>query len=77
MDKHIYIIGPNKELNEQFIGQMFGEEYKFAPDLFKTSVDMLEPDDAIQTYVILDNNDEWLMNYTTKRMTDTVVVKEF
>lgn len=77
MDKHVYIIGPNKELNEVFLGQMFGAKYKFAPDMFKLSTDKIEPTDAIHTYVILDGNEEWLIHYSTKRLEDTVLVKDF
>jgi len=76
-EKHIYILGPNKELNERFIGEMFDEEYKFSPGLFRVSEDMLDPEDAIQVYVLVDGNDEWLMHYSTKRMTNTILVKEF
>jgi len=78
--KHVYIVGPNKELNEKFLGSMFGEEYKFAPNLFRVSTNMMDPDgphDAIQIYVVLDDNEDWLMHYTTKSLFNTTLVKDF
>lgn len=75
--KHVYIVGPNTELNEKFLGAMFGEEYKFAPSLFRVSTDMINPTDAIQTYIILDDSEEWLMHYSTNKMADMTLVKDF
>ena len=76
-DKKVYILGPNEEKNERFIGTYFPLEWKTVPSLIQMSTDKLEPKDAIYTYVILDNNEDWLFHYTGNKTSNVVLVKDF
>jgi len=75
IEKYVYILGPNKELNDKFCGTYFPlSVYK---DTIKISSEMIIPEDSIQTYVLIDNNDDWLLYYSTQKACSLVIVKDF
>lgn len=65
MKRKIYIYGPDKNENERFIGENFSEEYSAFPEMFVCSTDKQDIDsEAICTYVIYKNEDDWLYHYS-------------
>lgn len=75
LNKHIYIIGPNAEKNEQFVGVHLSEEWNHMPGLIKTTTEKVHPADAIMSYVILDKNEDWLFEYTGSKQ--VILVEDF
>ncbi len=75
MKNLIYILGPNKDENEKFIGRNFSEEYKSRPDMFVCSTEKLTVDnDAICTYIVYCGDNDWLYSYSNQKV---ILVKEF
>lgn len=74
--KKIYVLGPNAELNEKFIGKYFSEEYQQNPELFILSTEKLEiEDEVIFAYIIYNNDEEWLYHYTNNNKKVVLVDK--
>lgn len=74
--KFVYVIGPNADKNEQFIGTHFSVELSQIPEIIKTTTEMVDPEDAIHVYVIIDDNEDWLFHYSSKKG-NIVLVKDF
>ncbi len=66
-NKFIYILGPNAEKNERFVGTHLSEELNQIPGLIKMSTEKMHPVDSITTYVIYDGHEDWLFEYSDKK----------
>ena len=75
MKNIIYVLGPNKDENERFIGKNLSEEFFAHPEMFICSTEKLAVDDnAICTYIICKEDNDWLYHYINQKV---VLVKEF
>lgn len=75
--RHVYVVGPDKDLLEQFVGKHFTEQYRDTPDIIKMSTEMIDPTDALSIYVLYNNDNDWLYHYTMSKLDKVVLVKDF
>lgn len=73
----IYIVGPDDVQNMDFGHKIFSEYQHLFGKYVLFSTEMIRPSQALQVYVVCNDNEDWIDFYSSQRFDNVTIVRSF